>query len=387
MIHIATDCSGVGAPEQAIKDLGIEHTSVFACEKDKYARMTFLANHTCRTMYEDIIGRDNAAIPPIDLYVAGYPCQAFSAIGKKGGEKELRGNIFYHGYEFMKLNRPKIFILENVPGMLSVKGGNVLEKWLDYLASSVNGAHRMFAHPQSLNYKCYWTILNTRDFGIPQERERVFIVGLRDDAHTFKFPKGFPLVQKLQDLLEPEIDDKYYLSVTAMKRILKRSTGNFAAQINPDVAGTINTKNNGPQVSFDNGTTLVVNNNGSLEERSTVQCLDANYHKGMDNHAQRSFILGYTRDRQTGDITKRHKKDYAGTLHTATGGGGNTDQFVLAENTLRRLTERECFRLQGFPDTFDLSKVSSTQAYRQAGNSMSVPVIKAIIKNLIHNFN
>ncbi len=474
-ILFGTDCSGIGAPEQALKELGVDHTVIFACERDKYARQTYLANHSCETMYEDITTRDNSSIEQLDLYIAGYPCQAFSNSGKKGGEDDARGTIFYSGFDFIKKNRPKIFILENVPGMLNVKGVNILDKWLDLLACTVNGQRKMFGNPDSLGYHCYWAILNTKHFGIPQNRERVFIVGFREEVSGFNFPTGEPLKKKLRDILETEVDKKYYLSETALARIARRN--DFAAQINPDVTGTINTKNNSGQLSVDHGTNLiVVSNQGNLEQRDEFQCVDAKYHKGMDNHCQRSFVVqeatkkGFDIATEGDSInlsnpeseTRRVRvgKQIANTLDTACNQavveptilqrergyneGGvkdicptitknsfehnnhvvepiivasrgrnpenptsresglpteqqlepnregivNTltsvqkDNLLLWNSNIRRLTPRECARLQGFPDTFQFP-VSETQAYKQCGNSMSVPVIKAVIKNAI----
>jgi len=435
-MNIGTDCSGVGAPEQAMDNLGVPYKLVFACEKDKYARKTFAANHNPGIFFEDLTTRAHDGIEQLDIYIAGYPCQAFSNAGERGGENDPRGTIFYHGLEFMKKNRPRAFVLENVPGMLNVKGVNILSKWLELLAKTVNDQAPMFPNPDNLGYRCYWKILNTLDYGIPQNRERVFIVGLRDDCDTFSFPPGIVLNTTLYDILETNVAKKYYLNASAINRILSRNK-NYLPRINPATTGTIGTENN-------SGSTAV----------------DANYYKGMDNARQRSFILqtgrgfnsggifdkcptissnawqennfalspkilSYTRSK-AGEVESNHLKDTANTLHSSTGGGGNTDQYVvpkleligtidgkntqgqrvyspavattlntsdgglggstglyLVEGNIRRLTPRECFRLQGFPDRFDISHVSETQQYKQAGNSMTVAVIQSILYKII----
>lgn len=464
-LKFATDCSGVGAPEEAVKELGIDVEHVFACERDKYARMTFLANHHPNLMYDDMENRDTSMVPQLDIYVAGYPCQAFSGAGKRAGEDDVRGTVFYHGLKFMRENRPRAFILENVPGMLNVNGVNMLEKWLDLLAKTVNGQSRMFMNADSLGYSCYWAVLNSMDYGVPQNRERVFIIGLRDDADTFRFPKAEPLTKRLKDVLEPVVDEKYYLSDKMLswlekhsdKNKLKGHGFNFKPITGDDIAKTVNAR------YYKMG----VDDNFLLENPD-----------GVDFK-----ILGYNRDRETGKVLNRTIRENALTLHTATGSGGNTDQFVLeqkiiaqrgrydqygeteqqfevngsegiAHNALttvakdnlvlenlfvdaskidlnqvgtlyennadagriydssgvartikaeggglgsktglylynsriRRLTPRECFRLQDFPDSFIINKVSETQAYKQAGNSMTRRVVKEVIKNVLQGF-
>lgn len=461
-MNIGTDCSGVGAPEQAMDNLGVPYKLVFACEKDKYARKTFAANHNPGIFFEDLTTRAHDGIEQLDIYIAGYPCQAFSNAGERGGENDPRGTIFYHGLEFMKKNRPRAFVLENVPGMLNVKGVNILSKWLELLAKTVNDQAPMFPNPDNLGYRCYWKILNTLDYGIPQNRERVFIVGLRDDCDTFSFPPGIVLNTTLYDILETNVSKKYYLNASAINRILSRNK-NYLPRINPATTGTIGTENNSGS-TIDAGTTLisepfclrwknsvdgvvpskhipslranpgmdirkkpviVINNGGHLEAKENFTAVDANYYKGMDNARQRSFILAYTRSKD-GEVNSQHLKETANTLHSSTGGGGNTDQYVvpkldligtidgkntqgqriyspavattlntsdgglggstglyLVEGNIRRLTPRECFRLQGFPDRFDISHVSETQQYKQAGNSMTVAVIQSILYKII----
>lgn len=548
MIKIGTDCSGIGAPEQALTELGIEHHNVFACEIDKHARATYLRNHSCAKMFEDITKRPMDGIEQLDLYVAGFPCQAFSIAGHRLGFEDIRGTIFFNCAEFIRINRPRAFVLENVKGLLShdkakgskEKHGRTFKTIINVLSKSINGQPFMPFYTDNLGYNVYYKILDTKKYGIPQTRERIFIVGLRDDEDTFQFPQPVPLKVKLNDILEKAVDEKYYLSDDALLRIQHRMRSE--PQVNPAVTGTINTKNNSGQLSTDKGTTLITDEpaekiigkvNNNWKQKDMFSSLDANYYKGPDNHGQRSFnetslpmvekrvfsldvdrivinnkgnweerknfhavlanygkcfgttnrahsfILGYSRCSKTGEVLNYHKKpdDTFNTVTGSSGGGGNTDQFVVEEKPatgdeplilqrehghnkggvfadyspcitksswhnnnhviegelkkvatlfdndaeagrvydtngvsstvkssgggmggksglymvgsgyvkkrIRRLTPRECFRLQGFPDSFDISGVSDTQLYKMAGNSMTVAVIKGVIKNIL----
>ena len=206
-ILIGTACTGIGSPEYALREMGIEHQIVFGVEIDKYARQTYLENFKPDMMFEDMTQNDWTG-HYVDLLCAGIPCQSFSLAGKRLGELDPRGLLFYNFYEYVKIQKPKYFIIENVKGLLSTE--NVFETWLELLGQSVNNQHNMFNHDDSLMYNLHWTVLNTKDFGLPQNRERVFIIGIRPDLpNTFRFPIGFQLTTRLKDILEPVVDEKY----------------------------------------------------------------------------------------------------------------------------------------------------------------------------------
>ena len=238
MIRLATDCSGIGAPEQALKDLGVEFKSVFACERDKYARITYMANHHTEVIYEDLTTRPHEIYS--DLYVAGYPCQAFSIAGKRMGEGDTRGVLFYHGWEYIKTMRPRWFVIENVKGLLSVDDGKIFQTWIDLLAITVNGQYSFYRHEDCVDYHVFWTVLNSKDFGVPQNRERVFIVGCRDeaDAATFSFPIGWKLPIRLKDILEKDVPEKYYLSDKLIQSLTMKE-GYFNGRFTPTDGGGI----------------------------------------------------------------------------------------------------------------------------------------------------
>jgi len=380
-INTGSDFSGVGAFDQALARLGVKQNKIFACDWDKYARQTYIKNYGMPLYYPNDVYDREIPKEPLGIYMTSPPCQAFSRSGKRLGEKDKRGVLFYNSHEFITINNPLSFVFENVPGLLSDDKGRTFKRWLDLLGGkSVNGNDVLFPHPESVPYHIYWWTANAKDFGIPQNRERVFIVGIRDDQeNNFNFPKPVPLVKCLRDILEPNVDPKYFLSEKAIKGLVKhtleqRDKGNSfgVGFVNEnDIANTIK------QRYYKDGNECLLSFKYTYEEIINI---------GIDPK-----VLGYSRDKK-GKVVKRNQNDLFGTIHTATGGGGNTDQFVLLDKeaktfadlvgTIRRVTPRECFRLMGFPDTFEWD-VSDTQAYRQAGNSIVVDVLAEILRKLL----
>ena len=242
MIKIGSDFSGVGAFPQALIRLGIEYDEVFACDMDRYARQTYCLNFGTehdlklasqstiiqRTLLDEFsfdfpLDVYERKIPEesLDIYCTSPPCQAFSMAGKRMGKDDQRGILFFNSLEFIKENKPRYFIFENVKGLLShdrqdknAVYGRTFQEWINYLGGkSVNGVHTFFPYEDSVPYHIYFQVLNAKHYGIPQNRERVFIIGIRDDKdNDFQFPKQFPLEKRLKDVLESEVDEKYFLS-------------------------------------------------------------------------------------------------------------------------------------------------------------------------------
>lgn len=213
-INVGSDFSGVGAFDQALIRLGIKYNTVFACDMDKHARQTYIHNYGEPDYFPmDVYDRE---IPtdPLDIYMTSPPCQAFSLAGKRRGEDDKRGILFYNSHEFIQKNNPRFFIFENVKGLLSDDSGKTFRRWVEYLGGkSINGNPVLFPHPESVPYHIYYRVLNAKDYGIPQNRERVFIIGIRDDVdNNFTWPKEVFLEKRLKDVLEDDVDEKYYLS-------------------------------------------------------------------------------------------------------------------------------------------------------------------------------
>jgi DNA (cytosine-5)-methyltransferase 1 len=178
LVSIGTDCSGIDAPIEALKQLKVEFLHKFSCESDKFARMSIQANHNPETLYTDITTRDHDSLPCIDIYVCGFPCQPFSSLGKRLGRRDKRGNIMEHCIQTIKAKCPKVFILENVKNFKIIHNGEPHQFLMRRLVSL--GTYSLYDH-----------IFNTKHYGIPHNRERVFIIGIRKDVELkpFTIPK------------------------------------------------------------------------------------------------------------------------------------------------------------------------------------------------------
>ena len=175
MINYATDCSGMCAVSQALKDLGINSSYKFASEIDKYARKTLLENHSPEVLFEDITMP--RVLPKLDLYVAGFPCQPFSLAGNRKSDNDPRGQIFYYVLDTIKKTDPNYFILENVSSIRSTSFFGVLQSKLSELA----------------DYNIDYTVYNTKDYGLPQNRPRLYIVGVKKYIGNYKVPSKVPM--------------------------------------------------------------------------------------------------------------------------------------------------------------------------------------------------
>jgi len=225
MINVGSDFSGVGAFNQALDKLGVNYKTVFACDWDKYARQTYIHNYGEPDYYPSDVYDRKIPKKPLDIYMTSPPCQAFSLTCKRKGEKDKRGVLFYNSHEFIVKNKPRYFIFENVKGLLSDDSGKTFNRWLDYLGGkSINGNPVIFPLKDSTPYHIYHKVLNAKNYGVPQNRERVFIVGIRDDSdNNFNWPKPFHLTKRLKDVLETNVDEKYYLSDKTVNYLHQRS--------------------------------------------------------------------------------------------------------------------------------------------------------------------
>ncbi|VVH62007.1 Modification methylase [uncultured Gammaproteobacteria bacterium] len=225
-IRLATMFSGIGAIEYALKRLKISNEIVFASDNDKFVKESYYANYEIddERWYDDVKDIDGKKyLNKIDLLVGGSPCQSFSMIGKRKGFKDTRGTLFYDFARVIKESRPKVFIYENVKGLTNHDKGNTFET--------------MKATFDELGYKYFYKTLNSKDYGIPQHRQRIFVIGFKGKSVNFDFPEPIPLQNSMQDFLEDYIESKYYLKekgvkfVTSFKNRKKRYT-----QINGNIA-------------------------------------------------------------------------------------------------------------------------------------------------------
>lgn len=199
--------SGIGGPEKALKRLGIEYELVGYSEIDKYASRSYSAVHEEPEIknYWDITKINEKELPDFDFMTWGFPCQDISIAGKQAGIREgTRSGLYYDGLRILKEKKPKYSLIENVKALTSKKFADTFESILQDLDEA--------------GYNNYWQVLDAKDYGIPQHRERVFIVSIRKDIdQEFTFPKKEELRLKLKDLLDEEVDEKYYLSDRMIK--------------------------------------------------------------------------------------------------------------------------------------------------------------------------
>jgi len=446
MITVGSDFSGVGAFDQALIRLGIDYKTVFACDMDKYARKTFIENYGepdyyPKNVYDRKIPKDS-----LSIYMTSPPCQAFSLAGKRLGKDDKRGILFFNSHEFIQENKPRFFIFENVKGLLSDDNGRTFQEWINYLGGkSVNGVPVIFPTDEAVPYHIYWKVLNAKKLGVPQNRERVFIIGVRDDEdNVFDWPQEVHLTTRLKDVLEDEVDDKYFLSDTAVNWMIshreKRDSKNeFPYTEKSDSVGTITAryyKSGAEDVYFGEkvkiGTWRTHEDGKGFRETEDNNCPTIPARAREDGSGQpvimipsatqQGFELATENDSINFSVpnskTRRGRvgKQVAQTLDTgcqqgviiplfhwgkgkanermvydkkgispcmtsAMGMGGGYTPSIIQQYKIRRLTPRECFRLMDFPDTFNWS-VSDSQAYKQAGNSIVVKCLELIIKGL-----
>ena len=188
--------AGIGGIRRPYQKLG--GTCVFSSEIDKFAIQTYEANWG-ETPSGDITKIDEKDIPSFDILLAGFPCQAFSIAGKRKGFDDTRGTMFFEIERILEYHKPKCFMLENVKGLLSHDKGNTFRVMKDILENK-------------LGYKIYDQVLIEKDFGVPQNRERIIIVGFKNHDIKFEFPKPTGIKTKLGDILEKDVPEKYTIS-------------------------------------------------------------------------------------------------------------------------------------------------------------------------------
>lgn len=401
MIKVGSDFSGVGAFNQALIRLGIEYDEVFACDMDKYARETFIHNYGEPKYYPKNVYEREIPKESLDIYMTSPPCQAFSLAGKRLGKEDKRGVLFFNSHEFIKTNKPRYFIFENVKGLLSDDNGNTFQEWLNMLGGkSVNGLPVLFPYEDSVPYHIYYKVMNAKKHGVPQNRERVFIVGIRDDAdNTFRWAKEEHLTKRLKDVLENEVDEKYFLSEDGIRNLQINQKYNKFNPLNEqsECTNTISARCN--KVSNDNPFIKIksATKKGYEEAKQgdSINCSVPNSEtrrdrvgKGvaqtLDTQCNQSIWIADYRS----DEGLRIRKDNISPCMTSSmrdskewspKAGTRNPPLVGINTNIRRLTPRECFRLMDFPDSFTWT-CSDSQAYKQAGNSIVVRCLELIIK-------
>lgn len=336
-LKVATAFSGgLAAVEFALKYENINHEIVFACEFDKYARKQYLQFHQApEKFYEDIQNLNaNKYKGQINLFVWGSPCQDLSLAGNRKGFNGSKSSLFREGARIQKEMMPETFIFENVEGLLSSNGG------ADY--KEVCKTFR------EQGYHLVLLKMNTKDYGIPQNRPRIFIVGFLDvENYTrFKIPEPTKLELRLKDMLQDWIPKKYFLSQRMLNGFVSGKS---------EFKNRFKTKN---------------------QNSNYATCLDTR----EGNRRTNNFIkVGYI-NQDTQASTVFSANGICSTLNA--GMYGYEQGYIFNNSIIRKLTPFECFRLQGVKDR-DIKLVNSdTQSYKIAGNAISVNVMQQLFKSL-----
>ena len=337
--------AGVGGFRLGLEALG--HQCVFASENDPFAQSTYLSNYGKMPM-GDITEIKAEDIPSHNILTAGFPCQDFSIAGKRKGMKTERGKMFFNIIRVLEHHQPKYFILENVKGLLSHDRGETFKTIVQSL--------------YELGYGVDYRVLNTKDFGLPQNRERIFIVGKRKQDILWRTHWPIPpkTPTRLRDILEDQVDKKYFINAKVLKAHSKRRKAWLD-------------KYNGGKWSDRRGQGLIVSN---PDDEYIGAIMTGVEFKGI--RLKKVGNMGAT----NAQAQRIYSPDgLSCTLAGGGGGQGGKTGLYQVGDIIRRLTPRECARLQGFPESFKIL-VSDTQAYKQFGNSVTIQVVTAIAKAL-----
>lgn len=452
MLRVFEAFAGYGSQSIALRNLGIEHEVVAISEIDKYAIKAYEAIHGPTNNLGDICKIDPKDIPQHDLFTYSFPCQDLSVAGKQAGlGKGTRSGLLYECEKIIEHCRPKYLLLENVKNLVGKKFKADFDKWLEYL--------------EGLGYTNYWQVLNAKDYGVPQNRERVFVVSILGEHEEYEFPKPIPLDKCIKDILEDKVDEKYYLSDDKVKGFKEKIQSELKTNNNkPKLVGGFGEINFGKQYRQGNRvydgegiamclTAQPLGNLGGysylykINEINQVGMLDIKGNEQLRRVYGANGIAPTLNTMQEGNTQPKiiyeqrsdeglrfFKDNICGTIRTINSGGdkrvielpcicasrgrnpnnpssreagepteqrlefntkgtSNTittvqkDNYVVErEFRIRKLTPRECFRLMGLHDD-DIDKIqqadiSNTQQYKMAGNSICIPVLEYIFKQL-----
>lgn len=352
-IRLGTSFSGIGAIEQSFRRLGLNCQIQFAGDIDANCKEAYFANYpiTEDRWHTDVHDFDAKKYKgEIDLFVGGAPCQAFSLRGKHGGFEDTRGTLFREFARIVKECQPKVFIFENVKGMLSHDKGRTWQVIKN-------------TFEEYCGYDVYFQVLNGKDYGVPQSRERLYCIGFREET-DFKYPAPIALEKTVYDYLQRSFDPKY---------LLKQKGVNF-------ITRSVNHQKSYTQV----------NGNIMLCQKRNQQF---NWHGDFVFHPKlKSDTLTPEQDEHLYKVAD-YEEDYyimhrpeLYALKSLTKNEACMEKVSLSDidvnyGRFRKFTPRECLRMMGFDDSFKIV-VSDTETYKQAGNSIIVDVLMAILKQM-----
>lgn len=369
-IRLATVFSGIGAIEHAFQRLKLPYDIVFAGDIDDKCKISYFANYdiTEENWFSDIREFDASKYKgKVDFLVGGAPCQAFSMVGKRLGFEDARGTLFYEFARVIKETEPKVFLFENVKGLLNHDNGRT---WCVI--------HGIF---KELGYDIHFRVLNSKDYGIPQNRERLYCLGFKSKT-AFKFPAPIELAYIMYDFLEDYVYTKYFLRDKGIKFVTSHKNREKSyTQVNGDIA--LCQKRNQQFNWHGDFVYHPVAIDENFEEDFDefifdVRDVEEKYY--LSEKVAKYVLAGGTKNFRTSTKTDLDvARPLLNTMHKMHRAG--VDNYVTHKGRIRKLTPRECLRLMGFKDTFKIV-VSDTALYQQSGNSIVVDVLIAILKQL-----
>jgi len=386
--------SGIGGFHLGFERAGFEVTSYFS-EIDKHAVAVYQHQFKDATYVGSVTDVRGADLPNIDLITFGSPCQDFSLAGKRKGMDGERSSLILEAIRLITECRPRAFVWENVKGTFSSNDGEDFAAILQAFAN-IGG------------YRLEWQLLNTSWF-LPQNRERIYLVGY-STAPGGDWGGVFPIGEEPRE--DNGIPRHYQRANCIPARYGNDANGSYIGereQFTQEVKVKSATSKEAvvdPNYNYKKVNETIEQNPDAFKEgearmmdlhnrkvQDISPCLVEPHHNAAALYDGRPKIIGYTRDAK-GKVTDRHLKVESGTIHSSSGSGGNTDQYVQ-QYRIRRLTPIECERLQGFPDNHteygvydgEVKKMSNTQRYKQCGNAVTVDVVKAVAQQLIPIYN
>lgn len=441
MLKVFTSFTGIGSQEMALKNIGVDFTMVGISEVDRYALLAYDAIHNDQTLdfvypskeemlkefddkhiaynfstneseipkniedikklyrahinsknFGDIRLIDEKKLPDFDFFSYSFPCKNISVAGRGEGLKkgsETQSSLVWECERIIKEKKPKYLLMENVKNIVGQNNIKFFKLWIGVLTE--------------MGYTSYWKVLNGKDYGVPQNRERVMMISINDSVNIgYTFPKKMELNKKLKDVLEPNVDEKYFIDDDKVKEILENF--NLKGKVNSvplrylkrnqvncpeDYSMCVDTTNtNGIAIQENDDASLV------LPNQDISYCIDANYYKGGSGGAVKSFVEKNRRQLvQVGNMegeeyyTKRVYDPIGISPALTSMGGGDRQPKIFNKTRVRRLTPLECWRLMGYKDedyykAKDIGGLSETKLYERAGRGIVVPMLEKLFENL-----
>ena len=311
--------AGYGSQSIALRNTGVPYEVVAISEIDKYAIQAYESIHGKVNNLGDISKIKVEDIPEHDLFTYSFPCQDISIIGSQNGiiKGKTRSGLLYECEKIIENKKPKYLLMENVKNLVGKKFKKQFDEWCNYL--------------EDLGYRNYWKVLNAKDYGIPQNRERVFVVSILKEDSGYEFPNGKKLTKRLKDILDDKVDEKYYFNQERVNKLL-------------------------------------------YTKKEYIDIRDNNR------------IIQITSPKFS-QLRVYSIEGISPTISTGNNGGGKEPCKILIDsNKVRKITPKETFRLMGMRDKdiekIQLCGISDTQQYKMAGNSIVINVLEEIFKEL-----